>query len=258
MLVIGTCEGAGVANIFLVVKTSNSPALTALYYAFNQGGTEAPFSLDVATDRLGTFAFFTSQGHDMQSAYSTTTVYKIDPATGYATLYPLLLTAQGKSAVIYNSEPVISESNFKDSEMSHDGRLVRQFLSYSDNLCKPNDNQCQPVTTTRFSWNGREFAETGYEKKRRDYLAKLARQRQCVKQKFDAKKGTEDCTAEFECPKYNDLSLLNLKAGNLADARNYAEGALDYCRSNFTEFQAAQYNYLKSEAKLGELPVQAK
>jgi len=182
----------------------------------------------------------------MQSAYSTTTVYKIDPATGYAALYPLLLTAQGTSAVIGNSEPVISELNFKDSEMVRDGRLVKQFLRYTDNLCKPDDNQCQPMMTTRFTWNGKAFAQSGYEKKRTDYLAKLARQRQCIKQKFDPKKGTADCEAEFDCPKYNDLSLLNLEAGNLGEARNYAEGALDFCRSNFTEFQAAQYNYRQS------------
>jgi hypothetical protein len=246
MLVIGaTCEGSGRDNLFLVVRTG-SIALTALWYDFNPGGTEAPYSLDVATDRLGTFAFFTSQGHDMQSAYSTTTVYKIDPITGYAALYPLLLTAQGTSAVIGNSEPVISELNFKDSEMVRNGRLVKQFLRYTDNLCQPGDEQCQPVATTQFTWNGKVFVESGYDGKRKKYLAELTRERQCIKQKFDAKKGTADCATDFECPKYNDLSLLNLKAGNLGEARNYAEGALDFCRSNFTEFQAAQYNYRQS------------
>ena len=248
MVVIGeTCEGsAGLDNIFLALRTGNSLALTALYYAFNQGGTEAPFTLDIATDRSGTIALFTSQGHDMQSIYYTTTAYKVDPATGYAALYPLFLTAAGPSALIGQSAPLSSDLNFKDSEIVHNGRFVKQFLRYTDNLCRPDDDKCQALTTVPFTWNGSVFVERDYDKKRSEYLRKLAGERECLKRKFDPKKGRADCITDLDCPIYNDLSLLNLKAGNLTDARNYAEGALDFCRSNFKEFQAAQYNYRQS------------
>jgi hypothetical protein len=247
MLVLGdTCEGSGLSNEFLVARSGDSLAVTALYYDFNQGGQEAPFALDVATGKSGTFALFTSQGHDMRSAYSTTTAYKIDPATGYAALYPLFLTVEGPSTQVGQSQPVTGDFNFKDTEMVRNGGLVKQFLLYSDNLCAPDDDRCQPVRSESFSWNGNAFVVSGYEKKRSEYLQKLARQRECVKRKFDPKKGKADCIAELDCPYYNDLAWLNLKAGNLTDAGNYAEGALSFCRANFKEFQAAQYNYRQS------------
>ena len=251
MLVIAsTCEGSNQDNIFLVVRAGNSAALTALYYDFNPGGSEAPYSLDVASEKGDMFALFTSQGHDMQSIYSSTTVYKVDRATGYAAQYPLFLTAQGLSAVIGQSEPISSELNFRDTEMVRSGRFVKQFLRYTDNLCKPDDDQCRPVTTTQFTWNGQHFVESRHQKKRKEYLARLARQRHCINQKFDPKKGTAPCIAELgtdlDCAWYNDLSLLNLKAGNLKEARSYAEGALDFCRSSYTGFQAAQFNYRRT------------
>ncbi len=55
--------------------------------------------------------------------------------------------------------------NFKDTEIVRKGRFVKQFLRYSDNLCKA-DDQCQPVSTESFTWNGNAFVVSGSEKKR--------------------------------------------------------------------------------------------
>jgi hypothetical protein len=214
---------------------------------FNQGGQEAPFSLDVATDSAGTFALFSSEGHDMRTAYSTTTVYRIDRSSGYATLYPLFLTGAGPETAVGQSQPVIGDLELKDTAIVRDGRLVKQFTRYTDNLCDEQDDKCQPVSKEFFTWNGHAFVESGYEKKRAEYLPKLARQRECVKQKFNPKKGTAACSGELSCEYYNDLAWLNLKAGNLKEAGNYAEGALGFCRGNFKEFQAARYNYRRSQ-----------
>jgi hypothetical protein len=251
MLVVGdACGIAGMSNEFLVVRTANGLAVTPLYFDFNQGGQEGPFGLDVARNGPDTFALFTTLGHDMQSAYTTTMAYRIDPKTGYATWYPLFLTAAGPDAELDQSQPVISDVdvNYADTEMVKDGRLVKRFNAYSDNLCGQDHPKCQPVKVEAYSWNGAAFVVNDYSEKRAKYVRELTRQRECIKRKFDPKKGSVDCGLSLNCPSYNDLAWLSIKAGNMNDARNYSEEAVNNCRGNLKEFPAALYNYRKSHA----------
>jgi hypothetical protein len=48
LLVLGdVCGTTGISNAVMVVRTATGVAVTPLYFAFNQGGVEAPFSFDV-------------------------------------------------------------------------------------------------------------------------------------------------------------------------------------------------------------------
>jgi len=251
MLVVGdACQAAGMSNEFLVVRIGKGLALTVLYYDFNQGGQEAPFGLDVVTTDSGTFALFTTQGHDMQSIYTSTTSYKIDAKTGYATAYPLFFTATGPSTQLDQSNPVVGDFNLTDTAIVRDGKFVKRFNSYQDNSCGQDDPKCTPVIAESYTWNGNSFVVSDYETRHKEFLRKLASQRECVKKKFDPKKGTADCAIQSECENYNDLAWLNLKAGNFNNARNHAEMALDFCHGNPSEYEAAQYNYRQSQQGL--------
>lgn len=252
MLVVGdACGAAGMSNEFLVVRTGEGLALTPLYYDFNQGGQEAPFALDVAINNSDTFALFTTEGHDMQSIYTSTTAYKVDAKTGYAMEYPLFFSTAGPSTRVDQSSPVTGDFKLTDTAMVRNGRFVKRFNNYRDNLCKEGDSNCQPVAGESYTWNGSAFVVSDYEARHTDFLRKLAIQRECVRKKFDPKKGTADCGAPAECENYNDLAWLNLKSGNFVNARNDAEMALDFCRANPREYKAAQYNYRQSQHGLG-------
>jgi hypothetical protein len=246
------CSVAGMTNEFLVVRTAKGISLTPLYYDFNQSGQEAPFSLGVARDKLGIFALFTTEGHDMRSIYSATTAYKIDPQTGYAAEYPLFVSARGGSTRVDQSQPVVGDLTLTDNAILRDGKFVRRFNNYTDNLCSQDDSNCRPVTAEPYTWNGKAFMISDYEARHKDFVHKLAAQRDCVKRKFDPNKGAAPgCRVYSECDNYNDLTWLNLKAGKFTDARNNAEMALNYCVGYPGEYEAARYNYRQSQLKLG-------
>lgn len=250
MLVVGdACEAAGMSNEFLIVRTSKGIAMTVLYYDFNQGGQEAPFGLDVVNNDSATFALFTTQGHDMQTAYTSTTAYKID-ATGYAAPCPLFVAETGASTRLDQSQPVVGDVHLTDTAIVRNGKFVKQFNSYKDNSCGQDDPKCKPVTAQRYTWNGNAFVVSDYQTRRRDFLHKLAIQRDCVKKKFDPKKGTADCAVQSSCENYNDLAWLNLMAHNFINARHDAEMALDSCRGNPAKYKAARYNYRHSQQGL--------
>ncbi len=252
MLVVGgACGADGMSNIFLVVRTAAGIALTPLYFDFNQGGQEAPFHLDVVNDKSGTFALFTTQGHDMQSAYTTTAAYKVDARSGHASPYPLFYDAHGGRTILSQSEPVISGAELSGNEIVREGKFVKRFNKFQDNLCDPKNDKCPPVSIETYTWNGRAFLVSDYARRHEDFLRKLAAQRECVSRSFDPAKGTAACAVESECENYNDLARLNFKAGNFTNARNNAEMALQYCAGYPKEYQAAQYNYRQSARKLG-------
>ena len=250
MLVLGqACDTAGMSNEFLVVRTDAGPAVTPLYYDFNQGGQEAPFSLDVASDADGTFALFTTVGHDMRDMYTSTTAYKIDPKTGDAALYPLFVTAKGPMTRIDQSQPVTGDVTTTDTAIVKEGRFVKHFNSYQSKSCPDDDSNCNPVKAESFRWNGNAFVVNGYETKHKEFMRKLAAQRECVKKKFDPKTGTAACDTPYDCENYNDLAFLSLKAGDPGRAKSNAEMALSSCIGNPKEYAAAQYNYRQSLQK---------
>lgn len=250
MLVLpDVCGVAGMSNVVLVVRTTGRNVVTPLYFAFNQGGQEGPYELDVVTSGADTYALFTTEGHDMQDAYTTTTAYKIDPVSGGAQLYPLFVDEVGETAQFSTSEPVVDYTSDDQTAMVTAGGHFRpMFIRHTANGCDPGDDKCVPVKKQTYRWNGRAFVGDGIAAERKTRAQQLAVQRACLAAKFDAKTGTPGgCRIDLECESNNDLSLLSYKAGLFARAREYGAEALQSCFGRATETAAAEFNFLRAK-----------
>lgn len=247
LLVLGdACGVAGISNVVVVVKTPTGIVVTPLYFAFNQGGEEAPFSFDIATNGGDTIALFSSQGHDMQDIFTTTTAYKVDLASGLVAPYPLYVTEEGERTELDSSEPIgVTLDESQSSEIVH-GKFASRLVNYRANDCQDGLRDCAPVKKRLFAWNGKAFVVDDFAAKNRAYQQGVAAQRACLKQKFDAKTATAACTLDHSCEGDNDLSFLSFKAGNRDRALSYASLALEYCRGSIKDEAAALYNYRRA------------
>ena len=254
MLVLpDVCTVAGMANVILVVRTARGNVVTPLYFAFNQGGQEGPYELDVVTSGADTYALFSTQGHDMQAAYTTTTAYKIDPASGVAQLYPLFVDEVGETAQFSASEPVVDYTSDDQTAMvTTDGRFRPMFIRHTATGCDPDDAKCMPVKKQVYTWSGHAFVGDGSAADAKARARQLAAQRACLAAKFDSKTGTSGgCGVDLECEGNNDLSLLSYKAGLFARARQYGADALQSCFGRAKETAAAEFNYLRAKNAAG-------
>jgi len=104
-----------------------------------------------------------------------------------------------------------------------------------------------------FSWNGSAFVVDHYDEVRHTYQRRLAAHRECLKAKFDPKAGTAACPADYDyddnCESNNDLSYLSYQAGKLDRALRYAGKALEECKDDPKQLEAAQYNDRRSRGK---------
>jgi hypothetical protein len=249
MLVLPDLCGAGaMSNVVLVVRTAHGNAVTPLYFSFNQGGQEGPFSLDVATQGADTYALFTTEGHDMQNAYTTTMAYRIDPASGAAALYPLFIDETGETAMFTTSEPVVEYTSTDQTAMiTPDGHFRPWFVRHTSHGCDPDDAKCIPVKKQTYRWNGKAFVADGVAVLQKNYAPRLSAQRACLASNFDAKKGSAACDVGMECEGDNNLSLLAYKAGLFDRAKQYAADALEYCNGRAQPYAAAEFNYLRAK-----------
>jgi hypothetical protein len=243
------CDVAGISNVLLVVRADSGLVVTPLYFAFNQGGQEDPFSLDVVAEGANTFALFTTQGHDMRNQYTTTEAYKVDLATAGATPYPLFVTARGEQTVLDGSNPIGVDLDMKDAAMIADGRFRSSFVNYTSNFCAEDVKDCSLVMKESFAWNGKAFVAQDLEAKRRTYLGALDRQRLCLQSKFNPQTAAAACAVDFACESENELAALSLRARNFEQARNHAARALDYCRGLVAGAAVAQDSYRQSLRK---------
>jgi len=242
------CGAAGMSNVVLVVRTAHGNAVTPVYFSFNQGGQEGPFSLDVVHEGQDTYALFTTQGHDMQDAYTTTTAYRIDPASGSASLYPLFIDETGETAMLSISEPVVDyTSNDPTALVTKNGHFQPMFIRHTANDCSADDAKCKPVKKIVFRWNGKAFAADGLAQLQKDYARRLAVQRACIVRNFDPRQGSAACNTDMGCEDNNDLSLLAYKVHLFDRARQYASDALQSCTGRARESAAATFNYLRAK-----------
>jgi hypothetical protein len=224
-------------------------SVTPLYFAYNQGGQEAPFALDVVTQGGGTYALFTTTGHDISDIFTTTHIYKVDLASGSATPYALYKTDSGDTAMFETSEPIGADLDEAHTSEIDRGRFAPYFIAYEANSCGVGDAKCAPVSKTRYSWNGAQFVRDGYDAAHKAYLARLTAQRACMAHDFDTKKGVSTCSSDLACEADNDLSLLAYKAGIMDRARDYAADAMEYCAGRAKDTAAAEFNYKRAISK---------
>ena len=200
------------------------------------------------TQGSDTYALFTTQGHDMQDAYTTTTAYKIDPASGAAALYPLFVDETGETAVFSTSEPVVDyTSNDQTALVTKDGRFQPMFIRHTANDCSADDAKCVPVKKHPYRWTGKAFVADGLAALQKDYARRLGAQRACIAKNFDPKQGSAACNVDLGCENNNDLSLLAYKAGLFDRAKQYASDALQDCTGRARESASAQFNYLRAK-----------
>ncbi len=251
LLVLGNvCGTAGFSNVMLVVRTDRGPVATPLFFAYNQGGQEAPFSLDIVHEGAATYALFTAYSHDMNDAFTGSLTYQVDTATGAATLYPSTRRAPATAASFGTSEPIGGDSEETGTAQIQEGRFAKHFVRSVPNACADGDKHSMPTRKESYSWNGTQFVADDYDAAHRDYLRRLAVQRDCLARKFDAKKGVAICTVDFPCEGNNDLSLLAYKAALFNRAKQYAADALQECRGRAELTASATFNYLRASKSM--------
>ena len=248
LVVEKACDAPVISNVLLAVRADIGLVLTPLYFAFNQGGTEDPFSLAIVHNSRDTIALFTTDGHTMSIQYETTTAYRVDLTTGKAEPHPLFVTARGEQTSLETSRPIAADVDPQESEMIVNGRF-RTFVNQTANLCADDAKDCAPVSKETFVWNGKAFVTEGLEAKRQEYLEALARQRQCLETTFNPRTGGTNCPIEFLCERENVLAGLSLKSGNLDQARARAASALDYCRGLVGGAATARETYRQIEQR---------
>lgn len=244
------CETPGISNILLVVRGDRGTVVTPLYLAYNQGGHEVPFSLDVVNQGGNTYALFTSMGHDISDIFTATSVYKVDLVSGAAAPYALFRVDSGDTSILQTSEPIGADLDESQTGLIDKGRFVPHFIGYHANYsCMEGDPHCQPVRKTGYTWNGAQFVMDGYDVAHKNYLRKLAEQRACLARDFDKKTGVSNCSQDLACEANNDLSLLSFRAGVLDRAKDYASDAMEYCSGRAQDLAAAEFNYKRAAAK---------
>ena len=130
---------------------------------------------------------------------------------------------------IDQSQSVTGDVTTTDTAIVSGGQFASHFNSYKSNSCPDDDSNCNPESAESYQWNGKAFVVSNYEAKHKEFLRKLAAQRECVKKKYDPKTGTTGCDTPYDCENYNDLAFLALESGDTLRARSNAELALSAC-----------------------------
>ncbi len=255
LLVLGSrCEGTGgMYNVMLAVRSDHGIAVTALELNYYDQHEESPFSLEVVHNGADTLALFGVHGHDNHEAFTVTTAYKVDLASGGISAYPLYQTESGPRSALESTEPTLNFDEDESSAQVRNGRLVDRFVQYSYiKDCEEDSCVAGEVASKRaYRWNGSTFvADKSLEANPAD-RSQLAAHRACLKAKFDPQTGTADCPGDYadNCESNNDLSYLNYKAGKLDRARDYAARALEECKDDPRQLKAAQYNAQRARGR---------
>ena len=253
LLVLGNvCGTAGFSNVMLVVRTDRGPVATPLFFAYNQGGQEAPFSLDIVHEGAATYALFTAYSHDMNDAYTGSLTYKVDTATGAATLYPLYKTGAGDDASFGTSEPIGGDSEETGTAQIKEG-ISPGISSAACPMPAPTATSAARRTAKKATaGTGRNSSPTTTTRRTRIICAASPCSAIASRANSTRRKASPSARVDFPCEGNNDLSLLAYKAALFDRAKQYAADALQECRGRADTHRSQRRSIICGRAEIDE------